>query len=92
MKNVTISMDEDLAAWARVEAAKEGKSLSRYVADVLSGLRSRPGHDESLNRLREFLEGPGYPGISRALPSKDEIYGDREEEILSRHKRPRLRP
>ena len=29
MKNVTITLDENLAAWVRVEAAKAGKSVSR---------------------------------------------------------------
>ena len=29
MKNVTISMDEEIAALTRVEAAKAGKSVSR---------------------------------------------------------------
>ncbi|MCG8443392.1 MAG: hypothetical protein MI723_16435 [Caulobacterales bacterium] len=33
MKNVTISLPEDLAQWARVEAANAGKSRSRWLAD-----------------------------------------------------------
>jgi hypothetical protein len=41
MKNVTISMDDETAAWARVEAAKRGKSLSRYVGDVLAVERGK---------------------------------------------------
>ena len=35
MKNVTISMDEEIVARARVEAAREGKSLSRFVAEAV---------------------------------------------------------
>ncbi len=35
MKNVTISVDDELAARARVEAAKQGKSLSRYVSEAV---------------------------------------------------------
>ena len=34
MKNVTISMDDDLLTQTRVEAAKAGKSVSRYLADA----------------------------------------------------------
>ena len=35
MKNVTITLSENLARRARVEAAKQDKSLSRFVADLL---------------------------------------------------------
>ena len=35
MKNVTITVDEKVAQWARVEAAKAGKSLSRWVGERL---------------------------------------------------------
>ena len=73
MKNVTISMDDDTAAWARVEAAKAGKSLSRYVGDLLTEKRGMT-EEECVKVLRRFLEGPGYPGISKDLPKRDELY------------------
>ena len=34
MKNVTISMDDDLALQIRVAAAKAGKSMSKYLAEA----------------------------------------------------------
>lgn len=40
MKNVTISMDEESAAWLRVEAARAGKSVSRYLADLVAEKRA----------------------------------------------------
>jgi hypothetical protein len=73
MKNVTISLDEETAAWARVEAAKAGKSLSRYVGDMLAQRRGLT-EAECLKVLREFLDGPGYPGVSKDLPKRDEFY------------------
>jgi hypothetical protein len=39
MKNVTISMDEDTANWARVEAARAGQSLSSWVGVQLAKLK-----------------------------------------------------
>jgi hypothetical protein len=89
MKNVTISLDEETAAWARVEAAKAGKSLSRYVGDLLARQRGTVGED-SWKVLKEFLDGPGYPGISKNLPSRDELYDDREAELVRRHEHPDL--
>jgi plasmid stability protein len=35
MKNVTITVDEEVAQWARVWAAKHNTSVSRLVGDLL---------------------------------------------------------
>jgi hypothetical protein len=35
MKNVTITLDEDTAAWARLYAAKHNTSVSRIVGELL---------------------------------------------------------
>jgi hypothetical protein len=35
MKNVTVTLDEETAAWARVHAARQGVSLSRYIGELL---------------------------------------------------------
>lgn len=40
MKNVTVTLDEDLAHWARVWAAQQGRSLSRALAAVLERERT----------------------------------------------------
>ena len=40
MKNVTITLPEDVAAWLRVRAAEDGRSVSRWLAELLDGMRS----------------------------------------------------
>ena len=35
MKNITITLDEKTAVWARVHAAKNNKSVSRLVGEML---------------------------------------------------------
>ena len=35
MKNVTITLDAQAAAWARVQAAEHDMSLSRFVGEML---------------------------------------------------------
>ena len=35
MKNVTITLDEQVARWARIRAAEEDTSLSRLVGEML---------------------------------------------------------
>jgi hypothetical protein len=76
MKNVTITLDERTALWARVEAAKAGKSLSRWIGDRLEE-QMRQGTD-ALAELEEFLSGPGYPGIAANLPPREALYAERD--------------
>ncbi len=35
MKNVTITLDQETAAWTRVHAAQRNLSVSRFVGEVL---------------------------------------------------------
>jgi hypothetical protein len=44
LKNITITVDEDVARWARIEAAKEDTSVSRLVGEML---RQRMTKEES---------------------------------------------
>jgi hypothetical protein len=80
VKNVTISLDEEVASWARIEAAKAGKSLSRYIGDRLSEEMRREGSQRAA--LERFLSAPGWPGITENLPSREELYAER---LFHRH-------
>jgi hypothetical protein len=89
MKNVTITLPEELARQARVEAAKQDKSLSRFIADMLAErCRSEP---DKLAVLEQFLNGPGFPGASKAWPGREALYAEREDELLRRYESTRLR-
>jgi plasmid stability protein len=94
MKNVTITLPDDVAAWARVEAAKQGRSLSRYVAELLAESRSgQVQRQEALSHQREalerFLAGPDLPlSEDGRLPTKEELYAER---VFHRHERSDLR-
>lgn len=52
MKNVTITLDEKTASWARIYAAKHNTSVSRMVGEMLQQ-RMREGHeyDEAMRRF-----------------------------------------
>lgn len=53
MKNITITLDEETAAWARVHAAERDMSLSRYVGELL---RERMRHSiEYQDAMKRFL-------------------------------------
>jgi hypothetical protein len=89
MKNVTITLADDLARRARVAAAKQDKSLSRFVADLLEE-RCKAEEPDKLAVLREFFDGPGYPGISKAWRGREALYAEREDELLRRYESHRL--
>lgn len=80
MQNVTISMDETTLRWVRIEAAKAGVSVSRWIADRLEGLnRDRAEKAAASERIIRFLEA--FPGIplsenGRINIDRDELYDD----------------
>ena len=39
MKKVTVTLPEDVAAWLEARAAENGRSVSRWLAELLEGMR-----------------------------------------------------
>ncbi len=65
MKNVTISMDDETHRLSRVQAAKMGLSMSRYIdglvrKDILNAEAADEAAErrERLEALERFLSGP----------------------------------
>jgi hypothetical protein len=91
VKNVTIAVNEAVLLEARVKAAREGKSLSRYVADLMArdaglAMSANQEHDEAL----EALLNMGKLDLSDEqgrLPRREDIYAERDDELLRRHQR-----
>jgi hypothetical protein len=51
MKNVTITLDDETLALARVQAARQGLSVSRMVGDLLrERMREAREYDEAMRR------------------------------------------
>ncbi len=77
MKNVTITLDEATAQWARVHAAEQGISLSRMVGEMLAAkMRHDREYDKAMRQWFSFrpvkLKEPG-----ERFPTREEIYGKR---------------
>ena len=53
MKNVTVTLPEETAAWLRVRAARDERSVSRWLAELLEGMRR--GEDEYDLATERFL-------------------------------------
>ena len=54
MKNVTVTMEDLVADWARMEAARRNTSVSRLIGELLA---EKMRHDDAYERaMREALE------------------------------------
>jgi hypothetical protein len=54
MKNVTITLDEEVARWARIRAAERNTSVSRLVGEMLRERMRREGDYRAA--MRRYLE------------------------------------
>jgi hypothetical protein len=73
MKNVTVTMDEEVARWARVEAARQEMSLARFVGKLVrEHMQERQTYERA---MRAFMRTkPTGGGGGQPLPTRDEIH------------------
>lgn len=74
MRNVTVSLDDETAHWARIEAACHDMSVSRFVGQVL---RERKATSEDFERARQSYLSRGAAPLGAkdgSLPGRDEIH------------------
>ena len=72
MKNVTVSMEEGVADWARIEAARRNTSVSRLIGEMLA---DKMRHDDAYDRaMREALEFRSFGTSAGPYLTRDEIY------------------
>ena len=51
MKNITITLPEDVARWLRIRAARDDRSVSRWLAEMLQQIQRQEDHyDIAMNR------------------------------------------
>lgn len=79
MKNLTISLDDELHKKARVNAAAAGLSMSRYVATLVEkDLAGSPSNEDAdrkqrMEMLERFLSAPKLKiSENGKMPSSDE--------------------
>lgn len=74
MKNVTITLDEKAAAWARQHAARKNVSLSRFIGDLLEKtMRDSRAYERAMH---EYLSRKPAPlkRCRAGYPSRSELY------------------
>ena len=74
MKNVTVTLDEDTAARARVQAAERNMSLSRYIGELLrKEIRQADEYEVAYRAWRAEKPWP-LKGAPQPYPQRDELY------------------
>ncbi len=74
MKNVTVTLDEQTAAWARVYAARQNMSLSRFLGELLEQrMRESREYDEAMRRF--LAKAPTrLKRAGKRYPARDELH------------------
>ncbi len=74
LKNVTITLEESAARWARVRAAEQGKSLSRFMADLVEDLRVRDDDYQKWLEVFRSVKPVRLREPGEKLPKREELY------------------
>lgn len=74
MKNVTITLDEKVARWTRIEAAKRDSSVSRFVGELLAErMKSEAAYDSAQEQF--FAVRPRSLRVAgNRLPKREELH------------------
>ena len=71
MKNVTITVDDGVLEWARVEAARRGSSVSRMVGEMLAEKMRQ--EDAYAQAMREALGFESWGASTRPYLARPEL-------------------
>jgi hypothetical protein len=74
MKNITITLDEKTAAWARIYAAERGKSVSRLLGEILQE-RMREVRDYNEAMRRSLSRRPvRFAWVGGSRPAREDLH------------------
>ena len=74
MKNVTITLPEDLARWLRVRAAENERSVSRWVAELLEKMRRQEDEYETAMQRALAIAPRKMEWVDGRKPSREELH------------------
>ena len=87
LKNMTITVSEEAARWARMKAAEENSSVSRLVGRMLEDqMRRTDEYGKAHERWKKVKPIPGLNAAKRM--SRQELYDTARKPVVRRHQRP----
>ena len=72
LRNVTITLEDEVARWARVKAAEENTSVSHLVGALLRGMMRQ--HQEFERARREFRQFPAAVISDGSYPRREDLH------------------
>lgn len=72
LRNVTITVEEDVALWARMEAARRDTSVSRLLGDILKQRMTE--NDNYEKAMRRYLSRPVFLKSDGRYLSREEVH------------------
>jgi hypothetical protein len=72
LRNVTVTLEEGVARWARMEAARRDTSVSQLLAGILKERMKEKDSYESA--MRRALARKPFPKTDGRYPKREEIY------------------
>ncbi len=74
MKNVTITLPEDLARWLRIRAAKDNLDVSRWMAELLERMRRQEDQYEAAMKRYLAMKPRKIDWPNGRRPTREELY------------------
>jgi hypothetical protein len=75
VRNVTITLDDDTAAWVRVYAARKEMSVSRFVGEVLhERMRESREYEQAMRAFLGRAPVPLRRGRGARYPKREELH------------------
>lgn len=76
MKNVTVTMEDSVADWARMEAARRNTSVSRLIGEMLAEKMRR--EDAYERAMQDWLaRDVTFMSDGKAYPKREDLYAER---------------
>lgn len=74
LRNVTVTLDEETARWARMEAARQETSVSKLLGNLLrSSMLEQQDYDNAMASYREREARP-LKGRENRYPAREELH------------------
>ncbi|MCA0375740.1 MAG: CopG family transcriptional regulator [Gemmatimonadetes bacterium] len=74
MRNVTVTLEEDVARWARIRAAELDTSVSRLLGDLLREQMQRELRYDTERQRRQVQEPRALSDGVTPYPTRDQLH------------------
>jgi len=74
MRNVTITLTEELALWLRVRAAEQDRSVSSWLANLIEGMKLQEDDYRSAMERALAIKPRQAEWIEGHRPTRDELH------------------